>query len=296
MNPRHFRMTSGALAIASAVCVAGATAAVANPVNNNGTPQSAKVEVTEVAHRGSSFEQPENTIAAVQEGISDKADYVEIDVQRSKDGELVVIHDTTLTRTTNVEEVFGDRPSYAVGEFTLAELKQLDAGSWKGEQFTGEQIPTLNEVLDVLTKSQSGLLLEMKAPELYPGIVDDLVAQLEARPGYLNSNVANGRLVVQSFNWDFMAEFNAQLPEVTAGLLGTPSDAQMVEFSSWADQINPNYGAASVAFVDRVHELGMETYVYTVDAEATMVQMVENGVDGIITNKPNVLDEVLRSL
>ena len=296
MTTRHLRLTSGALAIASAVCIAGATAAVATPVGETGNAQSAEVAVIEVAHRGSSFEAPENTIAAVQEGISDKADYVEIDVQRSKDGELVVMHDTTLTRTTNVEEVFGDRPSYAVSEFTLAELKQLDAGSWKGAQFAGEQIPTLQEVLDVLIPSQSGLLLEMKAPNLYPGIVDDLVAELEAQPGYLASGVANGRLVVQSFDWDFMAELNAQLPEVTTGLLGTPSDAQMVEFSSWADQINPSYRAASVDFVNRVHELGMETYVYTVDREADMVQMVQNGVDGIITNKPDLLDEVLRSI
>ena len=296
MSARHLRTISGALAVACAVCVAGANAAVATPLNETGNAQSAEVAVAEIAHRGSSFEAPENTIAAVQEGISDKSDYVEIDVQRSKDGELVVIHDTTLTRTTNVEEVFPDRPSYAVGEFTLAEIKQLDAGSWKGAEFVGEQIPTFQEVLDVLKPSQSGLLLEMKAPELYPNIVDDLVAALEAQPGYLTSGVATGRLAVQSFNWNFMAEFNAQLPDVTAGLLGVPSDAQMVEFSSWADQINPHFGAASLQWVDRVHELGMETYVYTVDGEADMVKMVENGVDGIITNKPDVLDQVLRSL
>lgn len=296
MSTHRLRRTAGALATASAICVAGATAAVAAPLDETGNTQSAEVAVAEVAHRGSSFEAPENTIAAVQAGVADKADYVEIDVQRSADGELIVMHDTTLTRTTNVEEVFPDRASYAVSEFTLAELKQLDAGSWKGDQFAGEPVPTMQEVLDVLIPSQSGLLLEMKAPELYPGIVDDLVAELEAQPGYLDSGVANSRLVVQSFNWEFMADFNAQLPEVTAGLLGVPTDAQLVEFATWADQINPSYRAASVDFVDRVHELGMETYVYTVDREADMVQMVENGVDGIITNKPKVLDAVLRSM
>jgi glycerophosphoryl diester phosphodiesterase len=297
MTARRLRITSGALTAATLMSVATATAAVANPsstaADNSNNP---KVAISEVAHRGSSFEAPENTIAAVVEGIADKSDLVEIDVQRSADGELVVIHDTTLNRTTNVEEVFPDRTSYAVGEFTLAELKQLDAGSWKGEEFVGEQIPTLQEVLDVLRPSASGLLLEMKAPELYPGIAEELVAELQAQPGYLNSTKANGKLVVQSFNWDFMADFNALLPDVTTGLLGVPSDAQMVEFSAWADQINPHYSAASVDFVNRVHELGMDIFVYTVDGEDTMVQMVENGVDGIITNKPNLLDQVLRSL
>ena len=136
----------------------------------------------------------------------------------------------------------------------------------------------------------------MKSPNLYPGIADDLVAVLEAKPGYLKSSVANGKLVVQSFDWKFMAAFNALLPEVPAGLLGVPTDAQLVEFSTWADQINPHYRDASVEFVDRVHELGMDIFVYTVDAEATMKLMVERDVDGIITNKPDLLDEVLRSL
>lgn len=297
MTARRTRLTSGALAAATLMSVGVATAAAANPSSQaNDSSKNKKVQVIEVAHRGSSFEAPENTLAAVVEGIADKSDLVEIDVQRSKDGELVVMHDTTLTRTTNVEEIFPDRTSYAVGEFTLAELKQLDAGSWKGEQFTGEQIPTLQEVLDVLRPSASGLLLEMKAPELYPGIAQDLAAELQAQPGYLESTKGNEKLVVQSFNWSFMAEFNALLPDVTAGLLGVPSDEQMVQFASWADQINPHYSAASVGFVNRVHELGMDILVYTVDREVDMVKMVNNGVDGIITNKPNVLDEVLRSL
>ena len=156
MTARHLRIASGALAAATLMSVAATTAAVANPSTKAAdNSSSAKVAISEVAHRGSSFEMPENTLAAVQEGIADNADFVEIDVQRSKDGELVVIHDNTLTRTTNVEEVFPDRPSYRVGDFTLAELKQLDAGSWKGSEFAGEQIPTLQEVLDALRPSQS---------------------------------------------------------------------------------------------------------------------------------------------
>lgn len=128
-----------------------------------------EVRIVEIAHRGSSVEQPENTLAAVREGISDKADMIEIDVQRTKDGELVVIHDTSLARTTNVEEVFPGRTSYQVGDFTYAEIQQLDAGSWKGAEFAGEKIPTLEQVTDAVRRGRSGLLIEVKSPNLYRG-------------------------------------------------------------------------------------------------------------------------------
>lgn len=296
MTDRRTHVLAGLAAVAFISVPTAAHAAPAQAAASAQDGRPAEVAVTEVAHRGSSAEAPENTLAAVQEGIADRADYVEIDVQRSADGELVVIHDVDLTRTTDVEQVFPDRSSYQVGDFTLAELKQLDAGSWKSAEFAGERIPTLQEVLDVLRPSASGLLLEMKSPALYPGISEDLVAALQAQPGYLPSTTANGRLVVQSFDWEFMATFNQQLPQVTAGLLGEPTDAQMEEFSSWADQINPHHSVATPEFVDRVHELGMETLVYTVNDPARMETLVDNGVDGIITDEPDVLDEVLRGL
>ena len=100
-------------------------------------------KVDNVAHRGASAYAPENTIAAYDKAVKMKADYIEIDVQRSKDGELVLIHDTTVDRTTD--------GSGKVGDFTFEELRSLDAGSWKGEQFAGEQIPTFDEILIVTT-------------------------------------------------------------------------------------------------------------------------------------------------
>lgn len=116
-------------------------------------------KVDNVAHRGASAYAPENTIAAYDKAVKMKADYIEIDVQRSKDGELVLIHDTTVDRTTD--------GSGKVGDFTFEELRSLDAGSWKGEQFAGEQIPTFDEILDRY-HGKIGILVELKAPELYP--------------------------------------------------------------------------------------------------------------------------------
>lgn len=121
-----------------------------------------------MAHRGASKSAPENTLAAFRAARSAGADLYELDVQQTKDQELVVIHDATLARTTNAEEVFPDRSPWRVRDFTLAELRQLDAGSWFGARYAGEPIPTLSDVLRVM-KGTPGLLLEVKRPAGAPG-------------------------------------------------------------------------------------------------------------------------------
>ncbi|WP_026820878.1 glycerophosphodiester phosphodiesterase [Arthrobacter castelli] len=248
-------------------------------------------EPTVIAHRGASAQAPENTLPAVELGT--KADFVEVDVQMTKDGELVVIHDTTLDRTTDVESKYPDRAPYNVGDFTLAEIRTLDAGSWFSDEYAGTRIPTLEEVLDTL-RGRAGLLLEVKSPALYPGIAEAIVAELDGE-GWLRANPRSGRLIVQSFNWDFMAQFNSLAPKVPAGLLGgPPSEAEMAELSTWADQINPNHNQVDAEFIDTVHEYGMVTWPYTVDDPARMGELAGIGVDGIITNHPAVLIEVLR--
>jgi glycerophosphoryl diester phosphodiesterase len=127
-------------ALASLLLVS-APAAAAPPAPS--APSAGEVDV--VAHRGSSGAAPENTLAAVELALAHRADVVENDIQRTKDGELVVMHDLTLARTTDVEEVFPDRAPWNVADFTLAEIKQLDAGSWFSPEFAGERVPTLAE-------------------------------------------------------------------------------------------------------------------------------------------------------
>ncbi|HMV51090.1 MAG TPA: glycerophosphodiester phosphodiesterase family protein [Blastocatellia bacterium] len=135
-----------------------------------------------VAHRGASAYAPEHTVSAYRLAIEQKADFVEQDLQITKDGVLVCLHDLTLERTTNVEELFPNRfrtdvtedqpqtaaPSkhWYVSDFTLAEIKQLDAGSWFNEKFKGERIPTWQEAVD-LVRGKAGLYPETKAPEVY---------------------------------------------------------------------------------------------------------------------------------
>jgi glycerophosphoryl diester phosphodiesterase len=132
---------------------------------------------TLIAHRGASAYAPENTLPSYELALQQGADFVEQDLQVSKDGVLVCLHDLTLERTTNVEEVFPTRfreasvggrtvKQWPVSDFTVAEIKQLDAGSWKDPKFAGTRIPTWQEAIDLI-KGKAGLYPETKAPEVY---------------------------------------------------------------------------------------------------------------------------------
>ncbi len=251
-------------------------------------------DVANVAHRGSSGAAPENTLAAVRLAIAHRADVVENDIQRTSDGELVIVHDTTLTRTTDVEEVFPSRAPWNVRDFTLAEIKQLDAGSWFGPEFVGERVPTLAEWVDAVGQS-AGMLLEPKAPELYPGIEQDLDKELRSLPVFERALKAD-RVVVQSFNHAWLRAYGDLAPDVPVGLLygSRPTEGDMEAAATWADQVNPALGAIDEATVDTVQASGMEIHVWTVNGGADMRRAVRWGVDGIITNYPQVLDDNLR--
>lgn len=280
-------------AVGGAALIAALVAGTAGAAAQEPAAGSAAAEADVIAHRGASADAPENTLPAVRLGARVKSDFVEIDVQRSSDGHLVVIHDTTLARTTDVEDRYPTRAPYNVSDFTLEEIRTLDAGSWFSPGFAGTGIPTLSEVLDALN-GRAGLLLEVKSPALYPGIAADLAAELDQR-GWLAANGNADRLIVQSFDWGFMKSFHDLAPNVPAGLLGGPPSAeQMAELSSWADQINPSHTRVTAGFVEAVHRYGMETYPYTVDDSGRMRELLALGVDGIITNRPADLLDVLR--
>ncbi|ANY05230.1 hypothetical protein AFB00_01660 [Pseudonocardia sp. HH130630-07] len=262
-----------------AALLAATPAAFADP--GDGGP---RTEV--VAHRGASGDAPENTLAAVEEAITQRADSIEVDVQRTADGELVLLHDATLARTTDVDDVFPDRASAPVGEFTLAELKQLDAGSWFGAGFAGEPIPTLAELVEQVG-DRAGLLIELKDPATYPGIEAEVAAELgDPRPG----------VVVQSFDHDAMDRFAEAAPEVPAGRLydARPGAAELDEAAgAGVEQVNPSFRVTDAALVEEVRARGMQTGVYTVNTETDMRRMLDAGVDRIITDHPGVLRDVL---
>lgn len=249
--------------------------------------------VVDIAHRGSSARAPENTMISVRRAVAQHTRFVEIDVQRSRDGQLVVMHDSTLARTTNVEQVFPGRAPWQVGDFTFAEMQRLDAGSWFSKKYAGARIPTLRRVLDAVG-THTGLLLELKSPAHYPGIEADVNRQLRAVSGYVPAAVGSGRLVVQSFDRASLGRFHRLAPGVPNGLLfrRRPSTALLSGASRWVDQINIDCRVTSASLVKAVHQRHMAINVFTIDSRDLMRRYIRMGVDGIITDRPRVLRDV----
>ncbi|MEW2353307.1 glycerophosphodiester phosphodiesterase family protein [Spirillospora sp. NPDC029432] len=245
-------------------------------------------DIVNVAHRGASADAPENTVAAFKLARRQGADQFEVDVQETKDHKLVAIHDTTLARTTNVESVYPRRKPWKVGSFTLAEIRKLDAGSWFGKRYKGERVPTLRETLRAMRSSGMGIQLEIKSPRLYPGIERRVAAELRANPAWTKR-----RLVVQSFDFASMRRFHKIMPAAPTGLIGTPAKRDLPKLAKYADQINPPYGDVTESYVKSVHRQKMEVFTWTVDDRSKMRRAIALGVDGIITNRPGRLDDVI---
>ncbi|TQL69656.1 glycerophosphoryl diester phosphodiesterase [Nocardioides albertanoniae] len=272
--------------------VALAAGTMIAPAAVNAAEAHRSVDIAVTAHRGASAYAPENTLAAFALGIRQRADWIESDVQATKDGKLVLIHDTTLARTTDVEQRFPGRSPWNVRDFTLAEIKTLDAGSWFSKKYAGARVPTLKEMIVAVGLSPSGIRMELKSPALYPGIEKAVAATFDSLPGFVRTAVATGRIAVQSFDFGSMKTYKKIQPEVPVGLLGKPAYTALDDYT-WADEINPTHSAVDASYVARVHRLGMHIHAWTVDDAAAMRRVLDRGVDGVITNHPDVLREVI---
>jgi glycerophosphoryl diester phosphodiesterase len=252
------------------------------------------------SHRGASKNAPEETTAAYKRALADGADVLEGDLAQTKDGVLVVIHDNTLARTTNAEEVFPDRAPWNVIDFTLAEIRQLDAGSWWDPAFAGQRILTLREWFQ-LTNGRAGLAPELKSPTLYPGMVENLVQELRAW-GYTHDFKArNGapQIWVQSFDEAALRQFHALLPEVPTLLLRsgypfmTATDEVLTELATWATAIAGNPVQTTASQVARVQSFGLDVVSEVEDGPSILSMIERQGYDHLFTNVPNVAKAVL---
>src|SRR5690606_28511654 len=224
-----FRPAALTFAVASvavpAILAAERGAAHAQPSPNDGRAAVAALPDTPwvIAHRGASAYAPENTIPAFEKAIEQQATFVEIDIQRTKDGAIVCLHDLTLDRTTNVAQVFPDRarqpaqpdgPRFWLEDFTLEEVRQLDAGRWFGDAFAGTRIPTFAETVAAI-RGRTGLYIELKAPERYPGIERELLEELRTHGLATPGAVPGSPILVQSFTVESLetfATFDTGLP------------------------------------------------------------------------------------
>lgn len=253
-------------------------------------PQCTKADPPDiVGHRGSAGLSPENTVASFEQAAAPDADYIEVDVNLSADGSLVLFHDTTGKRTTDVEEVFPDRADDPLVTFTLEELRRLDAGSYFSDEFAGEPVPTLLEAVQV-TDPQTGISIELKSPENSPGVEQALATALESNR-YWRPLIARDQVVVSSFDEESLRTFHALAPHIPVLYIGNvpQDDAELAELATWADGIVTNYRSLDPADVARVQSTGLTLDVYTVNSIEAMQEVTSWGVDSIITDFPEVL-------
>lgn len=255
---------------------------------------------TVMAHRGASYLAPEETAWAYRVAKLVGADFLEADIQRSKDGVLIALHDDTLLRTTNVAAVFPDRAQQTVGEFTWEELSRLDAGSWFNAkfpdrarpEFASARILRLDQLIDIALASDkpSGLYLETKAPERFPGIEAALIRQLEQR-GYLSPSF-HGKLVFQSFSAASLLLFKQLAPAVPRVYL---LDEEMVRRDGFATLVGQArelaQGIGPVGYyaypwhTRRAHAAGLVVHPYTLNQGWQLRLGRWFGADGAFTDR-----------
>ncbi|MES4888612.1 glycerophosphodiester phosphodiesterase family protein [Streptomyces sp. NPDC096012] len=286
--------------VATAAAVLGTAAPLLSPASGAGAGEAGDVgRPTVIAHRGASGYAPENTLASIDKAAQLGLTWVENDVQRTRDGELVVIHDDSLQRTTNVKALFPGRAPWKVKDFTAAEIARLDAGSWYSPAYAGTRVPTLTQYMRRVDHNREKLLLEIKNPELYPGI-EQQTLKLLGNEGWLDRGHL-GRLVVQSFSADSVRKVHDLKPAVTTAYLGKPTVAQLHRYARSVDLINPSYDSLSREYVASVHALAgphgrpLGVFTWTVNDATTARRVAGYGVDGIISNKPDVVRSALGS-
>ena len=251
-----------------------------------------------IAHRGASAYAPENTLVSIDTAARLGFTWVENDVQRTRDGRLVVIHDDSLARTTNVKEVFPSRAPWKVKDFTAAEIARLDAGSWFSPSYAGTRVPTLEQYMRRVGRNHQKLLLEIKNPELYPGI-EQQTLKLLSNEGWLDRPHLDGRLIVQSFSADSLRIVHGLKPAVTTGILGSPPVPELARYAAFADLVNPSQASLSPAYVSAAHALTgphgrrLALCSWTVDDAATARKAARDGVDGVISDRPDVVRAAL---
>jgi glycerophosphoryl diester phosphodiesterase len=231
-------------------------------------------------HRGASGLAPENTISAFLKAIALGADYSELDVQETADGVLVILHDPTLKRTAAVDK--------NIWETDYAALKEIDFGSWFSPEFKGEPIPTLAAVIDTV-RGRMKLNIELKMNGHEKKLTEKVVKLVEQK-NFIS------QCIITSFDFKAIDQVRALNRQIKAGYIFSSMPENVDVFTADVDLLSVNYKLIDKEFVDRAHANQKEVHVYTVNDPEEMKRLIGLGVDSIITNRPDVLIDVLRSL
>jgi len=236
-------------------------------------------EVRVVAHRGASGYAPENTMAAFRRAVELGAGFIETDLQLSRDARFVALHDTSLDRTTNGRE--------KVHDFTLEELRQLDAGSWFSPEFAGERIPTLDEILTFARETDVVFYLEIKVSGVW-GTEHALVAALG------EANMVE-RVVILSFDLVTLVELRKRNPALMTGYLVDWPYPDTVERAVrvGARQLAPRGDLVTPTLIEQSRGADLQVVTWTVNESAQMRHLAGLGVAGIMSDYPDRLRAVL---
>ncbi|SFM30635.1 glycerophosphoryl diester phosphodiesterase [Paenibacillus sp. 1_12] len=233
-----------------------------------------------IGHRGSAGEAPENTLASFRLAVEQGAHAIELDAQLTKDGEIVVIHDKTIDRTTNGRG--------AVAELTLAELKCYDAGSWFHEKYKGEQIPTLAEVYEQMP-DECVINVEIK------GEMDGTLERKLAE--FLYHSGRKQRTLISSFLHKSLMKLKVIAPE---SLIGLGYTADVVDHIAFAEafgaqvySLHPHYKLIGLDEIRLAVDRGLRVYPYTVNDENDMRELLQAGASGLITDFPGRMHKVI---
>jgi len=223
-----------------------------------------------IAHRGASAVAPENTLAALELAINEGADWVEIDVQETRQGEVVVIHDSDL------KKVGGS--SLKVFEAPLSELQNVDVGSWMNPSFSDQRVPTLQQVL-ALCRDRIKIVIELKYYGQEKQLEERVVRLVEAAG-------MQDQIVVMSLSYPGVQKIKSIRPQWKVGLLSSVSMGDITRLEADFFAINARF--ASRRFIKRVHQQNQEVMVWTVNDPVGMSTMMSKGADGIITDYPGL--------
>ncbi|MAY84300.1 MAG: glycerophosphodiester phosphodiesterase [Flavobacteriales bacterium] len=244
-----------------------------------------------IAHRGASGLAPENTLAAIEKALEIGVDRIEMDLRQTLDGEVVVLHDKTIVRTTNG---WG-----SVRKLPLAKLRRYSAGSWFHPDFSSERVPTFREVLE-LVNGRANLLLEVKDGSPYHPGIEKRIIEL------VNEYSANEWCIVQSFNDRILTNFR-KLPELHTDIQklfaafipvapfygGSKFTYKRLRRYDFAQEVNINRRYVNPRVVRKVHKMGKKVNVWTVNERDSLKKFVDWGVDGIITDYPDRLRAII---
>ena len=236
-----------------------------------------------IAHRGASGSQPEHTFLAYDKAVKKEVDYLELDLQMTKDKKLVAMHDSSVDRTTNGTGLIKDK--------TLKNIKKLDASSSFDTKYKGEKVPEFNEVLKKY-KNKTNFYIETKSPEIYPGMDKKVLSDLENNNLLKKRDLKNGKIIIQSFSEQSLKNIHKLNKDIPLVQLIENADIDKIDdktirnINEYAYGVGLSKNVINKKLIKKFHENNLKVHIFTLDNDKEVKQMKKMNIDGGFTNNP----------